>query len=157
MKSVIRTHCSSVRSVPAVGIPACPAGRLGPAGVGQAQLVGAGGLDEILQGRELQLPAEPAEPAVGQPGDPATDLGVPGPVQADETGRGHVLAHVGDQGLVGDHVDQAVAEKGRGVALGDHDAGGRRRRAVGQLVEGDRRRMRQAGVDQVERLLEPPG
>ena len=42
-------------------------GRLGTAGVRQTELVGTGRLDEIAQGRELQLPAEPADAAVAEP------------------------------------------------------------------------------------------
>ena len=68
-----------------------------------------------------------------------------------------MLALVRDQRLVRDRVDQAVAEQRGRVPLGDHDLGQKRLLPVGEHAQRDRRRVRQARVDQVERLLELGG
>ena len=41
----------------------------------QAKLIRTGGPDEIVEARDLTLPAEPAEPAVGQRAHPSLDFG----------------------------------------------------------------------------------
>ncbi len=75
------------------------------AGHFQAQLVRAGGQDEVVQGRRLALPPEPPEAAVRQPAHPPLDLGEP-----------RELPFLGrEQHRVGDGVDQPRAEDRRGV------------------------------------------
>ena len=71
----------------------------------QAQLVRAGGQDELAERRRLPLPAEPPEPAVRQPADPPLDLG--------ESGELALLGR--EQNSVGDGVDEPLAEERRGV------------------------------------------
>ena len=64
---------------------------LGAAGVGQAQLVGTGRLDEIAQRGELELPAESADAAVGEPGHAAADLESRRTCEAHQPGRRRVF------------------------------------------------------------------
>ena len=68
----------------------------------QAELVGARRQDELPQGRDLRLPAEPPDPAVLHPADapPGRD-GLPG---------GRL-----DEDLVGQRTDHPRAEQGRGL------------------------------------------
>ena len=72
----------------------------------QAELVGAGDADELMQAGDLRLPAEPPDPALLGAAHPAPDLG-------------RLARRRGDQHLGRDLVDPAQAEQGRRVPLDD--------------------------------------
>ena len=71
----------------------------------QAQLVGAGGQDELAERGHLPFPAESSDPPVREPAHPPPDLGEFREVPP--LGR--------EQDLVGDVVDLARAEERRSV------------------------------------------